>query len=73
MTRTARLKEVAKFACGVTAWEAVVHASLLLNGQTVVFFGIALTPTLNFVQTVVPAAVSVVLGLWAWATAESNC
>jgi hypothetical protein len=66
MRGTERWKEVAKFACGLTAWEAVAHLSLLLSGRTVVLFGVALTPALNLVQTVVPAAVSLALGWWAW-------
>ena len=60
-------RELAKFGSGVTAWESVVHASLWLSGTTVTIWGITLTPQLNAVQTVVPALVSVALGLYAWA------
>jgi len=61
-----RWREVAKFAAGVTAWEAVVHGSLFLNEQTVELFGITLTPTLNLVQTIVPGLLAVGLAYWAW-------
>lgn len=66
MVRTERIKEVAKFVSGVTAWEAVVHGSLLLSGQSIVLFGITVTPSVNAVQTVVPALVALGLGIWAW-------
>jgi hypothetical protein len=64
----AALREIAKFASGVTAWEAVVHASLWASAQTPEVFGIHLTRTLNIVQTFVPALVSAALAWYAWRT-----
>jgi hypothetical protein len=61
-----RWRELAKFAAGVTVWEAVVHGSLLLTGQSVELFGITLTPTVNLVQTVVPGLLAAGLVYWAW-------
>jgi len=63
------LREIAKFASGVTAWEAIVHAALALSGLLpLTFFGIVLTPQLNLVQIVVPATLSVLLAYYAWFT-----
>lgn len=59
-------KEVAKFFAGLTAWEAMAHASLLLSGSTPAIFGFTLTPTINTIQVVVPAIVSVALAYYAW-------
>jgi len=59
-------KEIAKFASGVTAWEAIVHGSLWVSGTTLTIFGITLTETLNMTQTIIPAIVSVVLAYYAW-------
>lgn len=51
------LKEIAKFFCGVTAWESFVHASLWKSGVNPVVFGITMTDTLNQVQTFIPAII----------------
>ena len=59
-------KEIAKFVSGLTAWEAVVHGSLWLSGATPTIFGITLTGTLNMIQTIIPAVVSVALAYYAW-------
>lgn len=60
-------KEVAKFFCGLTAWEAVVHLSLGLSGNLpLAIFGITITPTINTVQIIIPAVISVLLGYYAW-------
>jgi len=60
-------KEVAKFFSGVTAWEAIVHASLGLSGVLpITIFGFTLTPAINTVQIIVPAAVSLALAYYAW-------
>ena len=40
-----RLKEVAKFVCGVEAYHAVVHAYLWFSGTSLPVFGITTTPT----------------------------
>jgi hypothetical protein len=66
------VKELAKFACGVAAWEAVVHATLLLNGVTVTLFGFTLTPQVNLVQTIVPAIVALGLAYFAWGTGRRS-
>jgi hypothetical protein len=61
------LKEIAKFASGVTAWEAVVHASLALSGQLpITLFGITITSDVNTIQIVVPAIISILLAYYAW-------
>lgn len=62
----ARLRELAKFGSGVAAWEAVVHGSLWASGQTFELFGLTLTPTVNAVQTIVPAIVALGLAYFAW-------
>ncbi|MFH0949134.1 MAG: hypothetical protein V1802_01455 [Candidatus Aenigmatarchaeota archaeon] len=60
-------KEVAKFASGLTAWEAIAHASLGLNGVLpLTLFGITITPTINTVQIIIPAVVSITLAYYAW-------
>jgi hypothetical protein len=65
------MKELAKFASGVAAWEAIVHAALLVNGVTVTLFGLSLTPQLNLIQTIVPAIVAIALAYYAWGTGHS--
>lgn len=64
--RTQALREIAKFFCGVTAWESFVHASLLGSHANPVVFGITMTDTLNLVQIYIPAIVSIALGFFAW-------
>lgn len=60
-------KEIAKFFAGLTAWEAIVHASLGLSGNLpVTFWGITVTPALNTVQIIVPVSVSILLAYYAW-------
>ncbi|MBK8459886.1 MAG: hypothetical protein IPL43_06620 [Micropruina sp.] len=50
------IKELAKFAAGVTAWEAVVHASFAVSGVLPIkLCGVTLTPKLNAIQIVLPA------------------
>lgn len=63
---TGRLRLIAAFAAGVTAWEALVHASLLANRSAPTLFGIRLVPRLNAIQTLIPAATSVVLARYAF-------
>lgn len=60
------LKELAKFFCGITAWESFVHASLLSSNVNPIVFGITMTDTLNQVQTFIPAIISIMLGYYAW-------
>lgn len=60
-------KEVAKFASGVTAWEAVVHASLGLGGVLpITLFGITITPMINTIQIIIPAISSFLFAYYAW-------
>ncbi|HAU99092.1 MAG: hypothetical protein UX85_C0009G0018 [Candidatus Beckwithbacteria bacterium GW2011_GWB1_47_15] len=62
-----RSKEIAKFFSGLTAWEAVVHLALGLSGVLpLTLFGFTLTPTINTVQIIIPATVSILLGYYAW-------
>lgn len=60
------LKELAKFFCGITAWESFVHASLWSSGANPVIFGTTMGDTLNQVQTFVPAITSIGLAYYAW-------
>jgi hypothetical protein len=60
-------KEMAKFFSGLTAWEAIVHTSLGLGGVLpITLFGITITPTINTIQVIIPAIVSVLLAYYAW-------
>lgn len=60
-------KEAAKFISGLTAWESVVHASLGLSGVLpITLFGITITPTINTIQIIVPAIVSIISAYYAW-------
>lgn len=65
--KTPSLRTIAAFGAGVATWEAIVHASLLLNRQTPRLFGIRLTPRVNFVQSVVPAIFAVAVARYAFA------
>ena len=61
------IKEAAKFFAGVTAWEAITHASFAASGVLPIkLFGITLTPKLNSVQIVVPAVTSAALIYIGW-------
>ena len=61
------VKELCKFFVGVTAWEAVVHASLGLSGVLPIsLFGITITPFLNTIQIIVPALISCLLIYLGW-------
>ncbi len=60
-------KELAKFFAGLTAWEAIVHASFGLSGVLpITLFGITITPVLNTVQTIIPALLSAFLIYYGW-------
>lgn len=68
-----KTKEVAKFFSGLTAWEAVAHISLQLNGVLpVTLFGFTITPALNTVQIIVPAIISLGLAYYGWFKKEKN-
>ena len=61
-------KEIAKFLSGVAAWEAIVHLALAFSGLLpITSFGIfTLTPTINAIQIIVSAVISVLLAHYAW-------
>jgi|GEM_PF-2446714 hypothetical protein len=60
-------RELCKFFAGITAWEAVVHASLGLSGVLPIsLFGIVITPFLNTIQIIVPALMSCLLIYLGW-------
>jgi hypothetical protein len=60
-------KEVAKFASGVTAWEAIVHTSLALGGNLpFTWLGFTLTPTFNTIQIILSVIISIFLASYAW-------
>jgi hypothetical protein len=61
------LKELAKFFSGITAWESIAHLFFLLSSSPpITIIGITLTPTINIIQVIVPAIVSVILAYYAW-------
>lgn len=60
-------KEAAKLFAGVTAWEALTHASFAASGVLPLkLCGVTLTPRLNTVQIVIPALTSVALIYIGW-------
>lgn len=61
-----RLREIAKFVSGAEAFHAFVHAYLWLSGTSLTVFGITATPTWNVMAAIVNAAISLLLGLYAW-------
>lgn len=63
---TNRKKEIAKFFCGFEAFHALSAAYFWLSGTTIIAFGITVTPALSMAGTVIHAAISVVLGVYAW-------
>lgn len=66
-------KEIAKFLCGLTAWEAIVHLSFWLSGNLpITILGITITPTINTIQIIIPAIVSLSLGYYAWGRTNSK-
>lgn len=60
-------KEIAKFFAGLTAWESIVHLSFAVNGEfPVSLLGIQISETLNTVQIILPAAISILLIYYGW-------
>lgn len=60
-------KEIAKFLCGLTAWEAVSHFSLWANGALpITLFGFTINETINTIQIIVSLVVSCLLGYYGW-------
>lgn len=66
-------KEVAKFFAGAAAWEAVGHALLAFSGMLpLTVWGITWTQPVNTLWILVVAAVSILLGWYAWGTSEGR-
>lgn len=63
---SSRLKEIAKFVCGAEAFHALIHAYFWFSGTTLTVFGITATPLVNATAALVNAAISIVLGIYAW-------
>ena len=62
-----KMKELAKFAAGVTAWETIVHSSFALSGSLpITIFGITITETINTIQIIVPAIFTFGLIYYGW-------
>ncbi len=60
-------KEIAKFLCGVTAWESFSHLSLWLSGELpITLFGFTINTTINTVEIIIFAIASGLLGYYAW-------
>lgn len=59
----ARLREVAKFACGVEAFHAFIHAVFWLSDNTLTVFGITVTPSWNLVAMIANFLISLALGI----------
>jgi len=65
-------KELAKFAAGVTTWEAIVHFSLLKCNKLPIFWcNIEISPFLNTIQIIIPGIISGLLIWYAWFKKES--
>lgn len=61
-----RGKEIAKFACGAAAFHALVHAYFWYSGTTLRVGPLRETPSMHKAGTVGNAALSLVLGYYAW-------
>lgn len=60
-------KEIAKFLCGLTAWESFSHLSLWLNDALpMTLFGFNITVTTNTIEIIISALISILLGYYAW-------
>lgn len=60
-------KEVAKFFAGLTAWESIVHLSFAIDGKfPISLLGFNISESLNTVQIIVPAAISILLTYYGW-------
>lgn len=60
------LKEVAKFACGWEAFHAAVHAYFWYSGLTLTLLGFTATSAVSLYAALLAAALSVLLGVYAW-------
>lgn len=62
-----RRKEIAKFASGMAAFDAVNHGALALSGNLpIIFFGVTLDTAMNAAGIVVFSLLSAVLAYYAW-------
>ena len=62
-----RKKEIAKFFAGLTAWEAIVHASLeACDMLPLTWCNYTLTSTVNTIQIIIPGTVSLILIWYGW-------
>ncbi len=60
-------KEIAKFLCGLTAWESFTHLSLKLNGLVPLkLFGFTISESTNTIEIITFALISFLLGYYAW-------
>ena len=60
------LKEMAKFACGWEAFHAVLHAYFWYSGLTLTLLGFSATPAVSLYAAPLAAALSILLGVYAW-------
>lgn len=61
------IREAAKFFAGVTAWEAVTHATLAASGVLPLkLCGVTISPRVNAVQIVLPGMASLCLAYFGW-------
>jgi hypothetical protein len=66
-------KELAKFASGITAWEAIVHLSLEnCNMLPISWCNIEISTNFNTIQIIIPGIISGLLIWYAWFKQESN-
>lgn len=61
-------KEIAKFACGLETFHALIHAYLWFSGTVITFLGLEFGPTWNVVGVIVNGAIALWLGIYAWRT-----
>lgn len=61
-----RKKEIAKFACGLEAFHALVHTYFWFSGATLKVFRFRETPTVHKAGAIGNAVVSLLLGIYAW-------
>lgn len=60
-------KEIAKFFAGLTAWEAIVHGALAMCDKLPFeWCGFTITETVNTIQIIVPALISLSLIWYGW-------
>lgn len=66
-----RRKEIAKFVCGAEAFHALLHAYLWYSGTTLRVAGLKETPAVHKAGALGNAAISLILGCYAWGRADS--